>query len=179
MTGRGKSELDDMMSLFRLWSTNAIRQEVAVGELTERTGAVESISRLIGSLADQCNILAVNATIEASRAGEHGRGFAVVANEVRGLADQTKKSAAEINRLIVAMSGAVEIAAKLIHEGKAGADRGLGKAKDTEDTFEKLWKSSASNREAAIRLKEVANETSDLSHEIQEEFHKLRMQMDV
>ncbi|MFC5471871.1 methyl-accepting chemotaxis protein [Cohnella suwonensis] len=177
ITDQGREELDGMLQLFRLWSANAGKQEKAVEELTHRTEAADGIIRLISELADQCNLLAVNATIEAARAGEHGRGFGVVAQEIRILADQTKRSAGQITAQIRSMSEAARSAARLVSEGKQGADRGIGQVKKTEDAFAQLWSSSELNREAASSLIAASREAKNTSSDVLEAFKKLVRQL--
>lgn len=169
-TGQGKRELEDMLLLFRQWSEHARLQEQAMREMTEGAAAVAQVAKLIADLADQCNLLAVNAAIEAARAGEYGRGFGVVAQDIRKLADGTKRSAGDIRRMLQSMSEAVARTDKLVKEGKQSADQGARQVSRSEETFARLWAMSERNREAALQLGAASAEAVRISEHVREQF---------
>ncbi|WP_194841446.1 methyl-accepting chemotaxis protein [Sporosarcina obsidiansis] len=129
---------------------------------------IRNVTRMITDIAEQTNLLALNAAIEAARAGEHGKGFAVVAEEVRNLAEQSKRSAEDIGRMIDTMIQNVTKAVNSTGEGRKRVDEGLSSTEKTSTVFmnieqattdvsEKISTVSAAIEEIRAMTDEVAN----------------------
>jgi methyl-accepting chemotaxis protein len=109
-----------------------------IHKLAEDTQNVNTILDVITAIAAQTNLLALNAAIEAARAGEHGRGFAVVADEVRGLASRTSKSTTEIRELLTALTEAATASVDSMESASAQAERNEEYAAQTGESVKKI-----------------------------------------
>lgn len=132
---KGNILVEDNISFINELSDTVHQIVSAMDGLKQEAHEISSILDVIKSIADQTNLLALNAAIEAARAGEHGRGFAVVADEVRTLAMRTQQSTQDIERMILGMQTQVEAAVHTIDLGKKKADSSVQQAKLTAQAF--------------------------------------------
>ncbi len=128
----------------------------SVSALNERTGEISNVMKVITDIAEQTNLLALNAAIEAARAGEQGRGFAVVADEVRTLAEHTKQATKDIAPVIQIFTQEAETMLKSAGEMKEISD----KSSEIITNFESdLSEFAASAQESALRLTQARDRT--------------------
>ena len=124
-----------------------------IGALTRQTDQIGEIIATVSSIADQSNLLAFNATIEAAKAGEHGAGFSVVAEEVRTLAEQSKRATAQIRSILSEIDRATREAQKSAVEGIEAVESGRERAESAARTIEEL---AEANQEAEKTTSEIA-----------------------
>lgn len=128
--------------------------------LSEQTQQIGAITTTVQDIADQSRLLALNASIEAARAGDAGRGFAVVAMEVRNLADQSRQATEQIGSILREIQEATNTSVMATEEGSKGVDRGVMQLNETGTVIEEL---AAIIRDAAQTSAQIAASTRQQS----------------
>ncbi len=134
----GKSTLQASLSSVHSASAKMAASLTVIEELVEDSRAINRINDLIKELSDQTNLLALNAAIEAARAGEQGRGFAVVADEVRKLAQRSQVSANDISQLVVRIRDDAERTIELVRSANTEVDGATGSTATAVNEFDDI-----------------------------------------
>ncbi|WP_111497360.1 methyl-accepting chemotaxis protein [Marinobacter bohaiensis] len=138
----------------------------AIGQVASRSDDINRILEVIRGIAEQTNLLALNAAIEAARAGEQGRGFAVVADEVRTLASKTRESTDEISEMIEGLQNEVQQTVTVIRGGVDRATSAVGRTREADESLAEVVRRIATIVEHVTQVATAAEEQSSVSEEI-------------
>jgi methyl-accepting chemotaxis protein len=148
----GRKAVDDTIT-----AMNRIREQVdsiaeSIVRLSEQSQAIGEIIATVNGLAEQSNLLAVNASIEAAKAGEQGKGFAVVAQEVRSLAEQSKQATAQVRAILGDIQKATSAAVMATEQGSKAVEAGVAQSSETGESIRVLADSIAEASQAATQI---------------------------
>jgi methyl-accepting chemotaxis protein len=168
----GAQVVDDTIKVMNSISERVRSSARAVESLGSRSDQIGEIVGTIEDIADQTNLLALNAAIEAARAGEQGRGFAVVADEVRALAERTTRATREIGEMIKAIQQETKSAVIAMEEGVNEVSRGSEKAADSGKALEQILQQindvNLQIHQVATAAEEQTATTSEISNNMQQ-----------
>ncbi|CQR47936.1 Methyl-accepting chemotaxis protein McpB [Paraliobacillus sp. PM-2] len=157
LTSNGREEMDhsiEQMNKIHQVVSDAVTQ---VKGLDEQSKEITKLVNVIKDVAEQTNLLALNAAIEAARAGEHGKGFAVVADEVRKLAEQVATSVTDITRIVKSVQKETEQVTTSLQGGYKEVEAGMNQVVNTGDIFAKI------NNELNTLTSEIKDISTNLS----------------
>ncbi|MAD47057.1 MAG: hypothetical protein CMH98_18845 [Oceanospirillaceae bacterium] len=177
--GQQKSNQADQVVTWVMDQVRGLSQEMtnsvnAVNRLAENSTSISSILETIKGIAEQTNLLALNAAIEAARAGEQGRGFAVVADEVRTLASRTQGSAREIEELISEVQKNIVSAVDTMEVNRSMVDKTVESSGEVSTTLHEIQTSMNNIREKAGGIVGSANEQQQSAADLENNLAAIR-----
>ena len=152
----GEKEVTGAVKQMELIEQSVSQSAQVIEELGKESDKIGTIVDAISQIAEQTNLLALNAAIEAARAGEHGRGFAVVADEVRKLAEQSSSSAGEISSLIGSIQEKARNAVSVMQDGVSQVQNGVGAVNGAGNSF----------KDIAGMVEQVVDETTEMERTV-------------
>jgi methyl-accepting chemotaxis protein len=172
--GDGRDLVQETVTAIERMSADVQSTANLVGNLADESRDIGKVLDVIRGLADQTNLLALNAAIEAARAGEAGRGFAVVADEVRALAHRTQQSTSEIERMIGSIQGGTEQAVNSMRNSTERAESTLSIAKGAGLALDTINTAIVEINERNLVIASAAEEQAQVAREVDRNLVNIR-----
>lgn len=158
LAASGRQALAEATNEMNHLAASVAESAVSIRQLQEHSDRIGGIAGLIREIADQTNLLALNAAIEAARAGEAGRGFAVVADEVRKLAERTTAATGEIQSMVMAVAAETAAAAEAMQQGSQRVERGVGSVQRLTEPLVRLTEGAEATLQHLVGLADATRE---------------------
>ncbi|WP_455710231.1 methyl-accepting chemotaxis protein [Pseudomonas capsici] len=173
-TSQGNVVAQEALTQIELLGQEINNSNQAVSDLSNESERIGGVLTVINGLASQTNLLALNAAIEAARAGEAGRGFAVVADEVRGLASRTQQSTAEIESLIVSLQNSAQQASRRMEASCQMVENTVGLTRNLQTELTDIGKSVATIQVMSMQVASASEQQDSVVEEINRNMHGIK-----
>ena len=173
LSGEGANAVRSAVGEMNKISTSVGHSKQMIRDLDEKSNQITSIVKVIKEIADQTNLLALNAAIEAARAGEQGRGFAVVADEVRKLAERTTASTQEIGKMIEAIQQSTQSSVQGMELSSGQVQEGVQMAARSGDSMSRIEASTGKVEAAVNEISSALREQSAASNQLAREVERI------
>ncbi|MBI2382438.1 MAG: methyl-accepting chemotaxis protein [Gammaproteobacteria bacterium] len=165
-TSTGQTVVAENIATIQGLAQEVERTAAVIARLDQYSDSIGSVLDVIRTIANQTNLLALNAAIEAARAGEQGRGFAVVADEVRSLAVKTQSSTSEIQSMIERLQGGTKEAVSAMQDSRAKAGDGVSKAERAGAALNRITAAMGAINDMSTQIASAAEEQSVVTQEM-------------
>ena len=172
--GEGRQIVLQSINVIHELATEVDKASTVISELSVDSQNIGSVMDVILEIAGQTNLLALNAAIEAARAGEQGRGFAVVADEVRTLAQRTQESTAEIRQTIERLQSRADNAVQVMQAGKLKAEEGVEASSRADESLGSITTAVATINDMVTQIASATEEQSAVAEEINRSLISIR-----
>ncbi|BDM22218.1 methyl-accepting chemotaxis protein [Pseudomonas sp. LRP2-20] len=173
-TRDGRDQVNQALASLQHLVNDVTGTSSEIEQLASNANEISRVLDVIGAIAGQTNLLALNAAIEAARAGEAGRGFAVVADEVRALAHRTQQSTAEIEQMIAGIQNGTERAVSAMHSSRGRANGTLEVAQGAGEALEVIAEAIASINQRNLVIASASEEQAQVAREVDRNLVNIR-----
>ncbi|RMG31937.1 MAG: HAMP domain-containing protein, partial [Gammaproteobacteria bacterium] len=172
-TRHGQETMSHALATIRKLKAQVDQAMEVIGELDSHSREIGQILEVISNIAEQTNLLALNAAIEAARAGEHGRGFAVVADEVRMLANRTQSSTRQIEEIIDKVRKSVGATVRAMEAAQREADTGSEQTTGADAALRRIHEAVETITRTSLQAAAAAEEQASVTEEINRNVHAI------